>query len=119
MNKRSMVTNSPMCPSIWPTSTQVGTKYDQLDGRKSRCKLVTMMTKRSNHMPTFTRMDIVNRIHGVLRAFLNQKICGVITLHVNMIQNAQAYGPKARLRNTKRSTSSPLYQAVKNSVVYA
>src|SRR5215468_3112578 len=110
MNSSRSVTNSPMCPSICPTSTQVGTKYDQLDGKKSRCRLVTMMTKRSNHMPTFTSIEVPKISQGFVRAFFHQKICGLSTLQVTMIQYAQPYGPKARFRNTNNSTSLPLYQ---------
>ena len=74
-----------------------------------------MMTKRSNHIPTLIRMDATN-ITGILfRNRLNQKICGTITLHVNMVHTAQKYGPVARLRNTKRSYGLPLKKAVKNS----
>ena len=55
----------------------------------------------------------------LLRAFLNQKICGVITLQLTIIQYAQLYGPNARLMKAKDSYSSPLYHAMKNSIVYA
>ena len=36
------------------------------DGRKSRCRLVTMMTKRSSHMPTLTTIEMTNRSGDVV-----------------------------------------------------
>ena len=51
------------------------------DGRKSRCRLVTMMTKRSSHMPTLTMSDDDEQQTGDVAATLrNQSICGVRTL---------------------------------------
>ncbi len=51
------------------------------------------------------------------RAFLNQKNCGIITLHETMIQYAQAYCPNMRLTNANDSYIAPLYHAVKNSMM--
>ena len=45
-----------------------------------------MITNRSNHMPMLMKIDTTNRIGMLVRAFLNQKICGLITLQVTMIQ---------------------------------
>ena len=45
-----------------------------------------MITNRSNHMPMLMMIDTVNRIGMLVRAFLNQKICGLITLQLTMIQ---------------------------------
>ena len=44
------------------------------------------MTKRSNHMPTFTRRESTQTMVVLRRTALNQKSCGVITLHVTMTQ---------------------------------
>ena len=49
-----------------------------------------MMTKRSNHMPTFTKIERTHTIVVFSRTALNQKNCGVITLHEIMIQYAHA-----------------------------
>ena len=62
-----------------------------------------MITNRSNHMPMLMTIDTANRIGMLVRAFLNQKIWGLITLQLIMIQYAQAYGPRARFRNVKSS----------------
>ena len=45
-----------------------------------------MITKRSNHMPMLMTIDTTNRIGMLVRAFLNQKTWGLITLHETMIQ---------------------------------
>ena len=58
----------------------------QDDGRKSRWSDVTVMTKRSNHIPMFTKIETTNMIGIERRAHLNQKICGMKTLHENIVQ---------------------------------
>ena len=47
------------------------------DGRKSRCRLVTMMTKRSSHMPMLTTSEIMNSSGTFVRTRLNHSSCGV------------------------------------------
>ena len=69
-----------------PMSTHVGVKKSQLVGRKSFARLVTMITKRSNHMPMFTTRLSANMMGMLVRIFLNQNSCGVITLQLTMIQ---------------------------------
>jgi hypothetical protein len=44
------------------------------------------MTKRSNHMPMFTKIDRMKSITGLWRIFVNQMNCGVMTLQLTMIQ---------------------------------
>src|SRR6185503_20364554 len=115
-NRQNIVKKSPKLPSRHDTSQTVGVKYPQEDGRKSRCSDVTMMTNRSNHMPMLMTIDSANRMGMLVRAFLDQKTCGLITLQLIMIQYAHAYGPSARFMNVKNSYGLPLYQDVKNSV---
>ena len=52
----------------------------QDEGRKSRWRLVTTITKRSSHMPALTMIAMHQRIHGVERMRLNQRNCGVTML---------------------------------------
>jgi hypothetical protein len=85
-NRQNSVKKSPKLPSSVATSQIVGLKYPQDDGRKSRCSDVTMITNRSNHMPMLMTIDATKRIGMLVRARLDQKICGVITLQVIMIQ---------------------------------
>src|SRR5215217_3027591 len=87
---RNRVKKRPNVPMKVPTSTIVGVYMDQLLGRKSRCRLVTMMTNRSNHMPTLMTNDSAKMATGDVRIFLNQNRCGDTTLHVTMIQYAHA-----------------------------
>ena len=46
-----------MVPRNIPISTKVGENIVQLDGRKSLCKEVTIITNHSNHIPIFTKID--------------------------------------------------------------
>ena len=49
-----------------------------------------MITNRSNHMPTLTKMQRIQTNVVFWRTALNQKNCGVMTLQLTMIQYAQA-----------------------------
>ena len=64
----------------------VGEKLPQLEGRKSRVSEVTAITKRSNHMPMFTKIDTTKSTAGLRRNFRIQNSWGLITLHETMIQ---------------------------------
>ena len=54
-------------------STTVGEEKPQLEGRKSRDKVVLAMTNRSNNMPTLTKMAMIHTNGVFSRIFLNQK----------------------------------------------
>src|ERR1019366_464449 len=94
----------------------VGVNMPHDDGMKSRCSDVTMMTKRSNHMPMLIMMETTNMTAMFVRIFLNQKSCGMKTLQVISGPYAQAEGPNARFTNVKRSYGLPEYQEMKNSI---
>src|SRR5580658_2253555 len=81
---RNSVRNKPMVPANVHMSTQVGWKNPQEVGRKSRVKLVAIITKRSNHMPMLVVIEITNITHRLVRSFLNQYSCGINTLHEYM-----------------------------------
>ncbi len=49
-----------------------------------------MMTKRSNHIPMFTKIDSTNMNGMLVRSFFDQKNCGEITLQVIIDQYAHA-----------------------------
>ena len=53
-------TNRPIVPTKVDQSQNVGAYMPHDEGRKSRCRLVTTMTKRSSHMPTFTTSAMMN-----------------------------------------------------------
>ncbi len=78
-----------------------------------------MITKRSNHIPMLTKMEMKNVANKLVRSLCDQNNCGVITLQVIILQYAHQYGPVARLMNAYCSYSTPEYQAMKNSVRYA
>jgi len=71
-NKKKQVKNSPNVPKNIPTSTQVAWYITQLLGKKSLCSEVTIITKRSNHIPIFTMIDTTKMNQGVVLAHLLQ-----------------------------------------------
>src|SRR5437763_326906 len=115
-NSRNSVKNNPKLPISIRMSMIVGLKSHQLDGRKSRDSDVTMITKRSNHMPMLAKNAAMKTTSRLVRIDLNHRICGATALQKIITQNAQPYQPKARFQNANFSYSCPLYQAVKNSV---
>ena len=62
--QRNNVKNKPKLPASIDKSTQVGIKTNQLEGKKSRLSEATMITNRSNHMPTFTKIATMIISHG-------------------------------------------------------
>src|SRR5215467_11920579 len=113
-NRQNIVKNRPKLPSRHETSHTVGLKYPHDEGRKSRCSDVTMITKRSNHIPMLTTIDRTNSAGMLVRIRLDQKNCGLMTLQLIIVQYAQAYGPSARFLKVKNSYGLPLYHDVKN-----
>src|SRR6185437_13942452 len=56
------MTNSPIVPKNVHKSHRVGTYMPHEDGKKSRCKLVATIIKRSSHMPTLTTSAIAHTV---------------------------------------------------------
>src|SRR5439155_18285025 len=115
-NRNSSDKNKPMLPKSVAQSQKVGKYICQLEGRKSRCKLVTTMTKRSTHIPRFTDRAMKNRTTGLVRTPFDQSACGTTTLRKIKVQKIHAYGPRARFAIMERSNSSPLYQLMNASM---
>ena len=44
------------------------------------------MLNRSNHIPTFTRIETTKRTQVWRRSFFHQNTCGTIALQVNMMK---------------------------------
>src|SRR6187200_843924 len=59
-NKNNKQKNNPSDPSKVAQSKNVGEYIPHDDGRKSRCKLVTTITKRSSHIPNRMTNDTPN-----------------------------------------------------------
>src|SRR5262245_346840 len=97
-------------------STQVGVYMAQLDGRKSRWSEVTMMMKRSHHIPTLIKTDATHIAARFVRTRRDQNSCGTATLQNIMSQKTGAYGPPRRLAKANPSLGLPLYQARKFSI---
>src|SRR5262245_34843742 len=105
MNSRYSVVNTPRDPTKIMMSTGVGWNMFHSAGRNARCRLVTMITNRSNHIPTVTAMETMKITSGLVRIALFQKTCGEMTLHEIIVQYAHQYGPKARFLNAYSSIS--------------
>src|SRR5476649_1165778 len=79
-NRNSSDRNRPIVPRNVDQSQNVGAYRPHDEGRKSRCKLSTMITNRSSHMPTFTTSAMMNRLGMLVRICLNHSSCGMTTL---------------------------------------
>ena len=53
----------------------------QDDGTKSRVRLVTTITKRSSHIPTFTTSAITKTAGMLMRTRRDHSNCGIMILH--------------------------------------
>ena len=67
-------------------SQMVGRNIPHEDGRKSRCRLVTMITKRSSHIPTLTINETMNSPGACFRTRLNHSTCGARILQKSSAQ---------------------------------
>jgi hypothetical protein len=72
MKRKKSARNSPIVPANMLKSQRVGAYMAQDEGRKSRCRLVTMMMKRSSHMPTLTSSDRMKSSGMLSRTLRNQ-----------------------------------------------
>src|ERR671911_302760 len=90
----------------------------QDEGMKSRLSEVTMITKRSSHMPTFTKSDMMNRSAVLVRTLLNHSAWIITTLIEMSVQYDQPYGPNMRFHIMKRSCGLALYHAKNASIAY-
>src|SRR6058998_2230929 len=116
-NKRNHMKNQPKLPAMMPQSAQVGL-YVALANRSngSPASDTTMITKRSNHIPMFTKIEMTNRPVMLVWTFFDQSSHGSSPLQMFIVQLAHQNGPKARYQKAARSWALPLNQAVKFSV---
>src|SRR3989442_7414573 len=119
-NNRNHMKNQPKLPAMMPQSAHVGL-YVALANRSngSPASDTTMITKRSNHIPTFTKIEITNSARMLVRTFLTQRSSGRNALQMIIVQLAHQNGPKARYQKAARSLGLPLNQAMKYSTQYA
>src|SRR6267378_5472573 len=115
-NKRNHMKNQPKLPAMMPQSAQVGL-YVALANRSngSPASDSTMITKRSNHIPMFTKIEITNSARMLVRMFLRHNSSGRNALQMIIVQLAHQKGPNARYQNAARSAAWPPNHAVKYS----
>src|SRR4029453_1911445 len=117
MNNRKSRKNNAKLPDFIATSTQVG-RYTPVHpaGSKLCASELTMITKRSSHMPMFTRIEMTNSARKFVRTCVQKSESGTRQLHPTMTQKNGAYEPVARSVNAPSSNTFPVYHAMKNSV---
>src|SRR5438552_6863164 len=86
MNRKNSKVKKPIVPTKIITSHLVNQYIPQELGRKSRCKLVMTITKRSNHMPVLTTRATQKSFQGVERTLLNHSSWGITILQRTKIQ---------------------------------
>ena len=79
-NRNSSARNRPIDPTKVAQSQNVGLYMPHDDVRKSRCRLVTTMMKRSSHMPMLMMSAITNSTGTLVRTRVNQSACGMAML---------------------------------------
>src|SRR2546430_869166 len=116
-DNRTREKRQPKPPAMMPQSAHVGL-YVALANRSngSPASDTTMITKRSNHIPTFTKIEITKGARMLVRTFLRHNSHGRSPLQMFMVQLAHQNGPNARYQDTARSWALPLNQATKFSV---
>ena len=76
-----------------------------------------MMTKRSNHMPVFTMIDMTNMKVMLVRHLRTHKVVsGMARLHVTSTQYDHPMGPNARFQNVNNSQCDAEYHDMKASM---
>src|SRR4051812_8081856 len=81
MNRKSRERNRPIVPRKVIQSHIVPRYMPHDDGRKSRCRLVMTITKRSIHMPALTNMATMKRPTAEERTLRSHSACGARRLH--------------------------------------
>src|SRR6058998_3692853 len=118
-NRRNHMKNQPKLPAMMPQSAHVGLYPCVTQGSNgSPARWMAMMTKRSIHMPTFTKIEITNSAVILVRTFFHQRSQGRKALHTFIVHPAHQKGPKARYQKASRSGVGPTYQAMKFSTTY-
>src|SRR5439155_7982016 len=115
-NKRNHMKNHPKLPAMIPQSAQVGL-YVAFANRSygSPASDTTMITKRSNHMPMFTKIEITNSARMLVRMVLRHSSSGRNALQMIIVQLAHQNGPNVRYQNAACSAACPPNHAVKYS----
>src|SRR5687767_14532821 len=118
-NRKISEKKKPIVPINIDRSITVGEYIAHDDGRKSRFKLVTMITKRSSHIPRLTTSEIMNSQNGLSRNRLNHRSWIDIPLHRISSQYDHQYGPShIRFLTMKTSYWLALYQPKNASIAY-
>src|SRR5947208_7854785 len=94
-NKRNHMKNQPKLPAMMPQSAQVGL-YVAFANRSngSPASETTMITNRSNHIPTLTKIETTNNPRMLVRTFFDHRSNGRNALQMIIVQLAHQNGPK-------------------------
>src|SRR5687767_5172060 len=111
------VKKKPIVPINIDQSNTVGEYIAHELGRKSRFKLVTIITNRSSHIPIETTIEIMNSQNGLSRNRLNHSNWIDNPLHKISSQYDHQYGPsQMRFLIMNTSYCEALYQPKKASI---
>src|SRR5689334_19722803 len=84
--RKNIIVKKPIVPMYVIQSHFVPKYIPHDEGRKSRCRLVTTITKRSSHMPTLTTIATRKRPSVLVRTRLIHSHCGVMMLQKISVQ---------------------------------
>src|SRR5438552_3168759 len=80
-NNRNRAKKKASDPRYVRMSQIVGRKNPNEEGKKSSLKLLAMIMKRSNHIPTSTTTETNNKTVGLRRSVRHHSNCGTSVLH--------------------------------------
>src|SRR5215470_8559702 len=111
------VKKKPSVPTNIEISNTVGEYMPHDDGRKSRWRLVTMITNLSSHMPMLTMIEITNSQNSLSLNRLNQRSWIDAPLHKSSSQYIYQYGPShMRFLSMNHSNCDAPYQPKNASI---
>src|SRR4051812_44198335 len=96
-NSRKNRKNHAKLPAVMAPSTQVG-RYAPTHsaGSKLCARELTMMTKRSSHMPMLIRIEMTKSVRKLVRTRFQNSESGTRQLQKTIVQKNGAYAPVAR-----------------------
>src|SRR5690606_25942270 len=92
---RNRTKKNPMVPMKVPISTKVGWNKVHDEVNRSLLKSITIISKRSNHIPMLMIIETTN-VQMILRLYFRiQSVNGTTMLQIIRAQKAHQYGPVA------------------------
>src|SRR5215469_324888 len=109
-NSENSSRNQANAPTVMLISVSEGCQKRHCDGSKLDASDPAIITKRSNHIPMFTKIVTMNSGTGLVRTRGENSASGMIQLQSTITQNIHPHGPKYRIWKVICSIGSWLYQ---------